>query len=90
MSSVNLSIPALVDEIDNKTEIDYRGWPDRIYVLSMDGRVFHKGAKGPAGFDPQEIIEALEILQTATKVESPGRLASTWGAIRRAQAGRGN
>jgi hypothetical protein len=90
MSSVNLSIPDLVDEIDNKTEIDYRGWPDRLYVLGVDGRVFHKGGKGPAGFHPQEIVDALEILQTATKVELPGRLVSTWGAIRRAQAGRGN
>ncbi len=86
MSSVDLSIPALVDGMDNKTEIDYRGWPDRLYVVDVDGRVFHKGAKGPAGFDPQEILEALEILQTATKVGSPGRLVSTWGAIRKVQA----
>ena len=58
-----LKIPIVVDKMDDAVEKAYAGWPDRIYVISRDGAVYFQGAKGPAGFKPEEAKKALlEIL----------------------------
>jgi Iodothyronine deiodinase len=60
--SLNLGIdfPALVDTIDNSTEIAYTGWPDRLYVIDKDGRIAFKSAAGPFGFRSDQLANALE------------------------------
>jgi hypothetical protein len=59
--STNLGIefPALVDRIENSTEVAYTGWPDRLYVIDKDGRVAFKSAAGPFGFKPDQLANAL-------------------------------
>ncbi len=59
--STNLGIefPALVDRIENSTEIAYTGWPDRLYVIDRDGRVAFKSAAGPFGFKTDQLANAL-------------------------------
>ena len=59
--STNLGIefPALVDRIENSTEIAYTGWPDRLYVIDKDGRVAFKSAAGPFGFKTDQLANAL-------------------------------
>ena len=59
--SANLGIefPALVDRIENSTEIAYTGWPDRLYVIDKDGRVAFKSAAGPFGFKTDQLANAL-------------------------------
>lgn len=49
---LKLSLPILVDSIDDKVNKAYAGWPDRIYIIDGDGRIVHKGAPGPRGFSP--------------------------------------
>ena len=50
--SLNLSLPILVDEMDDGAEKAYAAWPDRLYVIDGDGKVALKGGKGPRGFQP--------------------------------------
>lgn len=49
---VELSIPILVDTIDDQVNRDYAGWPDRLYVIDAGGKVALKGKPGPGGFSP--------------------------------------
>jgi hypothetical protein len=63
---VKLSVPILVDTIDDQVEQAYAGWPDRIYILDKDGKIVHKGGPGPAGFAPS-VKEVPTILDELTK-----------------------
>ena len=50
-----LTIPFVVDGMDNKVGEVYAGWPDRIYVVGKDGKITYKGGPGPAGFSVKEM-----------------------------------
>ena len=54
-----IKFPALVDKMDNKVELAYAGWPDRLYLIGKDGRVVYKSRPGPAGFVPTELERAI-------------------------------
>jgi hypothetical protein len=60
VSSLKLSIPALVDREDNAVSAAYAGWPDRLYVIGVDGKIAHMGGPGPWGFKPREVEEWLK------------------------------
>ncbi len=57
---LGLHIPALVDEIDDRTEQAYTGWPDRLYLIDRAGMVAYKSNAGPFGFHPEELAGALQ------------------------------
>lgn len=46
------TIPALVDTMDDATERAYAGWPSRIYVVGVDGKIAVRGESGPRGLVP--------------------------------------
>ncbi len=52
-------IPLLVDTIDDRVGNLYSGMPDRLYVIDREGRVAFKSGRGPFGFDPSEMEQAL-------------------------------
>lgn len=54
-ATLNLHIPTLVDRDDNKVNQAYAGWPDRMYVIGVDGKIAYQGGPGPRGFRPQEV-----------------------------------
>ena len=54
-AALKLSMPALVDKDDNKVNAAYAGWPDRLVVVGVDGKIAFYGGPGPAGFRPQEV-----------------------------------
>jgi type I thyroxine 5'-deiodinase len=56
---LKLDMPAVIDGVDNAVEQAYTGWPDRLYVLDKNGRVTHKSAPGPFGFEVAPAAEAL-------------------------------
>jgi len=58
--NLDIRFTTLIDGMDNKTERDYSGWPDRLYLIGKDGRVAWKGAPGPKGFVPPELAVAIE------------------------------
>jgi type I thyroxine 5'-deiodinase len=56
---LDIRFPAVLDHIDNPTERDYTGWPDRMYVIDRKGRVAFKSAPGPYGFSTRDLEESL-------------------------------
>jgi hypothetical protein len=47
---VGLTIPSVIDGEDDAVKRAYAAWPDRIYVVGVDGKIAYKGAPGPTGF----------------------------------------
>lgn len=56
---LGIRIPALVDDVDDKVEAAYTGWPDRLYLIDREGRVAFKSAPGPYGFHPDQLEHAI-------------------------------
>jgi hypothetical protein len=52
-------IPAVVDEIDDRVGQAWDAHPDRLYLVGRDGRIAYRGARGPFGFLPDELEEAI-------------------------------
>jgi hypothetical protein len=61
-SALSMTMPLLVDELDDGAGHAYSGMPDRLYVIDRDGRVAYKSGRGPRGFKPQEMEQALLML----------------------------
>jgi hypothetical protein len=61
-AALEMSMPLLVDEIDDRAGHAYSGMPDRLYVIGSDGRVAYKGGRGPFGFIPGEMEQSLVML----------------------------
>ena len=57
---LNLSIPTLIDDMENSTDLKYYALPDRLYLIGTDGRVAYRGAPGPFGFIAAELEAAIE------------------------------
>ena len=70
-STLKMTMPLLVDTLDDRVGHAYSGMPDRLYVLDAEGRVVYKGGRGPFGFKVGEMEQALVM----TLLES--RLAHT-------------
>lgn len=58
-SQLKLSLPTLIDGMDNKVGSDYGAFPDRLYLIGRDGKVAYKGGRGPFGFKPAELEAAV-------------------------------
>jgi alkylhydroperoxidase family enzyme len=61
-STLEISMPLLVDEQDDRVGHAYSGMPDRLYVIDREGRVAYKGGRGPFGFLPGEMEQTLIML----------------------------
>ena len=61
-TSLEITMPTVIDKLDNAVEIAYAGYPDRIFILDTDGIVRFKTKPGPRGFRPREAMEALDTL----------------------------
>ncbi len=56
---LGIKFPALVDGFDNRVEVAYTGWPDRLYLIAPGGRVLYKSRPGPFGFHAEELAAAI-------------------------------
>jgi hypothetical protein len=52
MKDKNITIPCIIDNMDNGVEKAYKALPDRLYVVRTDGRLAIAARRGPAGFKP--------------------------------------
>lgn len=59
---LEVRMPMVVDGIDNAVGSAYGGWPDRLYLVTRDGRIAYQGGDGPFGFRPAELERAIEAL----------------------------
>lgn len=64
---LDIRFTTLVDGMDNQVELNYAGWPDRLYLISREGKIVYKSAQGPAGFKPAELEAAIQALLRTAK-----------------------
>ena len=38
VKNLDIRFPTLVDRTDNRVELAYAGWPDRLYLIGKDGQ----------------------------------------------------
>ena len=60
-SWLNLPFVLLVDDLDDSVGRAYSGMPARLYVIAADGVITFKAARGPYGFRPKEMKQALAL-----------------------------
>jgi len=60
VATLKLSCPTVIDREDNSVNKAYAGWPDRMVVVGVDGKIAYYGQKGPHGFKPDEVEEWLK------------------------------
>ena len=56
---LNPEMTVLVDDISDPAGTAYSGMPARLYVIDAKGKVAYKGGRGPFGFKPGEMEQAL-------------------------------
>jgi hypothetical protein len=61
-TALKMTMPMVVDEIDDRVGIAYSGMPDRLYLVDTQGRVAYKGGRGPFGYKPSELEQSLIML----------------------------
>jgi hypothetical protein len=50
-----LTMPCVVDDMENTVDEAYCGWPERLFVVDVEGRIAYAGMQGPFGFEPDEV-----------------------------------
>ncbi|MFP6764428.1 MAG: deiodinase-like protein, partial [Planctomycetaceae bacterium] len=75
--ALQMQVPLIVDGIDNRVGEAYSGFPDRLYLIDTDGKVAYKGGRGPFGFIPQELEQALLLLLLDDSLKRPAVKQST-------------
>lgn len=61
-AALNMTMPVVLDTIDDRVGHAYSGMPDRLYVIDRDGKVSYQGGRGPMGFIPAEMEQSLALL----------------------------
>jgi thiol-disulfide isomerase/thioredoxin len=59
-SLFKVTLPILVDTMDDRLESAFAAWPDRIYILDGEAKVAYKAKPGPFGFKVPEAEKALK------------------------------
>lgn len=78
-TALEMSMPLLVDEIDDRVGHAYSGMPDRLYVIDSAGRVAYKGGRGPFGFKPGAMEQALVLTLLDEELAEPSAASSAGG-----------
>ena len=52
MQEENITIPCIIDDMDNNVGVAYKALPDRLYVVGKDGRLAIAAERGPMGLRP--------------------------------------
>ncbi len=61
-STLQMTMPMVIDEMHDTVGHLYSGMPDRLYIIDRDGRVAYKGGRGPFGFKTGEMEQSLLML----------------------------
>lgn len=67
---LNLQTPMVVDGIDNAVGRAYGGWPDRLYIVDIDGNIAYQGGPGPFAFNPREMEQSLVLTLLDQRLKS--------------------
>lgn len=55
-SMLDLPFPVVVDSMDDAVAIQWSAWPERLFVIDVDGKVAYVGEQGPWGFWPRHDV----------------------------------
>ncbi len=58
-AKLEITMPLVVDTIDDRVGHAYSGMPDRLYVIDQQGTIAYKSGRGPFGFKPGELEQSL-------------------------------
>ncbi len=93
---LNPNLPVVVDEINDPVGHAYSGMPARLYVIDTRGKVAYKSGRGPFGFKPGEMEQALvmALLEGVSVGKAPARAAAppgdpAWVKLPEAEEGAG-
>jgi Iodothyronine deiodinase len=56
---LGLTLPVLVDGMDDAVSDAFAAWPERLYVADRGGTLTYVGGPGPFAFDPDAAAAAL-------------------------------
>lgn len=56
---LKLTMPCVVDDMDNTVDTLYAGWPERLFIVDKSGHIAYAGKQGPFGFEPDHVREWL-------------------------------
>ena len=65
---LKISLPILIEEMDNSIDEAYGAAPERLYVIGSDGKVIYHGGAGPHFFDLDQWERAIENCLTRSGV----------------------
>ena len=57
--ALQYGIKTYVDEMDDLVNHAYAGWPTRLYLVGLDGKIVYAGSQGPIGMKPKELKAAI-------------------------------
>ena len=57
---LGLTMPVLVDGMDDAVSEAFAAWPERLYVAETGGRLAYVGGPGPFEFEPDAAASALD------------------------------
>ncbi len=52
LDNEKLTVPTIVDDIDNTVSEAYGAFPDRLFIVGIDGKIAYAADRGPRGFRP--------------------------------------
>jgi hypothetical protein len=58
-TKLKLSIPTLLDNMDDAANNAFAAWPERIYIVNKFGIIHYRGGRGPFDFHPTEARTSL-------------------------------
>jgi hypothetical protein len=61
-ATLKITIPLVTDDMNDRVGHLYSGMPDRLYLIDRSGRIAYKGGRGPFGFKPDELAQALAMM----------------------------
>lgn len=62
LKELELTIPTLLDDMNDSVANAYSAHPDRLFIIGADGNIAFSGEKGPHGFDAAAMKKALEAI----------------------------
>ena len=60
LADLEITIPTLLDDMNDTIAKAYASHPDRLFILGADGKVAFSGEKGPHGFNPSAMKKAFD------------------------------
>lgn len=61
-TTLKMTMPLVVDRLDDRVGHAYSGMPSRLYLIDRAGKVAYQSGRGPFGFKPAELEQALHLL----------------------------